>query len=40
MVVRVPPESGKQGANTIHFDIKALNHDKIAVREKASFLMP
>jgi polyferredoxin len=40
IVVRVPPESGKKGANTIHFDIKALNHDKIAVREKASFLMP
>lgn len=40
IVVRVPPESGKKGANTIHFDIKALNHDKIAVHEKASFLMP
>ena len=40
VVVRVPPESGKKGANTIHFDIKALNHDKIAVHEKASFLMP
>lgn len=40
VVVRVPPESGKKGANTIYFDIKALNHDKIAVHEKASFLMP
>ncbi|NTV69389.1 MAG: cytochrome c oxidase accessory protein CcoG [Azonexaceae bacterium] len=40
IVVRVPPESGKKGANTIYFDIKALNHDKIAVHEKASFLMP
>ncbi len=40
IVVRVPPESGKKGANTIYFDIKAQNHDKIAVHEKASFLMP
>ncbi|MBU1364258.1 MAG: cytochrome c oxidase accessory protein CcoG [Gammaproteobacteria bacterium] len=40
IVVRVPPESGKNGANTIYFDIKAQNHDKIAVHEKASFLMP
>ncbi len=40
VVVRVPPESGKKGANQIYFDIKALNHDKIAVHEKASFLMP
>lgn len=40
VVVRVPPESGKKGANTIYFDIKALNHDKIMVHEKASFLMP
>jgi len=40
VVVRVPPESGKKGANRIYFDIKAVNHDKIAVHEKASFLMP
>lgn len=40
VVVRVPPESGKKGANTIYFDIKAENNDKIAVHEKASFLMP
>ena len=40
VVVRVPPESGKKGANTIYFDIKAQNHEKIAVHEKASFLMP
>jgi cytochrome c oxidase accessory protein FixG len=40
VVVRVPPDSGKKGANTIYFDVKALNHDKIAVHEKASFLMP
>lgn len=40
IVVRVPPESGKKGANTIYFDIKAENHEKIAVHEKATFLMP
>lgn len=38
--VRVPPESGKKGANAIYFDIKAQNHDGIAVHEKASFMMP
>ena len=40
VVVRVPPESGQKGANTIYFNIKAESDDKIAVREKASFLMP
>ena len=40
VVVRVPPESGKSGANTIHFAINAIDHDGIAVKEKASFLMP
>jgi cytochrome c oxidase accessory protein FixG len=40
IVVRAPAESGKSGANPIHFDIRALNHDSIAVREKASFLLP
>ncbi len=40
IVVRVPPESGNRGANTIHFDITAEGHDDIAVREKASFLFP
>ncbi|MFN4342579.1 MAG: cytochrome c oxidase accessory protein CcoG [Azonexus sp.] len=40
VVVRVPPESGKPGANTIYFDIKAENHEAIAVHEKATFLMP
>jgi cytochrome c oxidase accessory protein FixG len=40
IVVRVPPESGRKGANTIYFDIKAQNHDEIEVHEKASFLMP
>jgi cytochrome c oxidase accessory protein FixG len=40
VLVRVPPEVGKPGANTIYFDIRALNHDRIAVHEKATFLMP
>lgn len=39
-VVRVPPESGKQGANPIHFEIVASENPEIKVREKASFLMP
>lgn len=40
IVVRVPPDVGNKGANTIFFDIKAVDRDKIAVHEKASFLMP
>lgn len=40
VVVRVPPEAGKKGANTIFFDIQAQNHETIAVHEKASFLVP
>ena len=40
VVVRVPPEAGTRGANSMFFDIKALNHEGIAVHEKASFLMP
>jgi len=38
--VRVPPESGRKGSNRIYFDVKALADEKIAVHEKASFLMP
>ena len=38
--VRVPPESGKKGSNRIYFDVKAVSNEKIAVHEKASFLMP
>jgi len=40
VVVRVPPESGKRGANTIYFGIKAEGNENIAVREKATFLLP
>ena len=40
VAVRVPAEGGKKGANTIYFDVQALNHEKIAVHEKATFLLP
>ncbi|WP_415037168.1 cytochrome c oxidase accessory protein CcoG [Azonexus sp.] len=40
VVVQAPPESGKSGANTIYFNIKAESDAAIAVREKASFLKP
>jgi cytochrome c oxidase accessory protein FixG len=40
LVVRVPAEAGKSGANTIYFDIKAADNEQVKVREKASFLMP
>lgn len=40
VAVRVPQETGKKGANAIFFDIKALNHEGVAVHEKATFLMP
>jgi cytochrome c oxidase accessory protein FixG len=38
--VRVPPESGKKGSHTIYFDVKAEGVEKMAVHEKATFLMP
>ncbi|MDR0777778.1 MAG: cytochrome c oxidase accessory protein CcoG [Azonexus sp.] len=40
VVVRVPPESGQRGANIIHFEVKAEDDAAIAVREKATFLLP
>lgn len=40
VVVRVPPESAKHGANTIYFEIKARDFASIEVHEKASFMMP
>lgn len=40
VVVRVPPESGKGGANTIYFDLVSDQDSRVAVHEKASFLMP
>jgi polyferredoxin len=38
--VRVPPESGKKGSHMIYFDVKAEGNEKMAVHEKATFLMP
>jgi cytochrome c oxidase accessory protein FixG len=39
-IVRSPPDAGKQGANPIHFAIAAQGNPDIAVREKASFMLP
>lgn len=38
--VRVPPESGRKGANTIFFDVRALSDEEVFVHEKASFIVP
>jgi cytochrome c oxidase accessory protein FixG len=38
--VRVPPESGKKGSQTIYFDVRAEGFEKMSVHEKATFLMP
>jgi cytochrome c oxidase accessory protein FixG len=38
--VRVPPESGGKGSHVIYFDVKSLADEKVAVHEKATFLMP
>ena len=38
--VRVEPDAGKRGSNPIHFEVRAINHDEVFVREKASFLLP
>ena len=38
--VRVPPESGKKGSNTIFFDVKSMADENVAVHEKASFIVP
>ncbi len=38
--VHTPPKSGKKGYNRIYFEVKSLDDEKIAVREKASFLLP
>ena len=40
LAVRAPAESGKKGANLIYFDVREIADEKIAVHEKASFLMP
>ena len=38
--VAAPPESGKPGSNTVYIEVKALDDQKVSVREKTSFLMP
>jgi cytochrome c oxidase accessory protein FixG len=38
--VRAPSESGHKGSNRIFFEVKAINHEDVFVREKASFLVP
>ncbi len=38
--IRVPPESGKKGSNTIYFDVKSVTDEKVAVHEKATFFQP
>ena len=38
--VRVPPESGKKGSNTIFFDVKSVADENVSVHEKASFFQP
>jgi cytochrome c oxidase accessory protein FixG len=38
--VRLAPGKGKPGSNRIEFEIQAINHDDIRVREKAVFLVP
>lgn len=40
VAVRVDPGAGKKGSNVIQFEVQAQNHEKIVVREKATFLMP
>ena len=40
VVVSAPPESGKTGSNTIHFNIHAEGDTAIRLREKAAFLLP
>lgn len=38
--VRAPPESARQGAHAIYFDVKSLADENLAVHEKATFLLP
>jgi len=40
VAVRASEDAGKKGANKIYFDIQALNHDKVKVHEKTTFLLP
>ncbi len=38
--VRAAEKAGKHGSNRIYFEVRAINHDDVVVREKASFLRP
>jgi polyferredoxin len=38
--VRIAPGKGKPGSNKIEFEVQAVNHEAIRVREKAVFLSP
>ena len=38
--VHAPPDSGKKGSNRIYFEIRALDQERVAVREQASFFLP
>jgi len=40
LAVRVPPDAAPKGSHTIFFDVKAEGDEKLAVHEKATFLMP
>ena len=40
VVAAVEEGSAPKGSNQIFFELRALNHDKIAVREKTTFFMP
>lgn len=37
---RAPANSGKKGANTVYFDIEAVDNPDVKLHEKASFLQP
>jgi cytochrome c oxidase accessory protein FixG len=38
--VRVPAEAAARGSHKIYFEIRAIGHEDVFVREQASFLMP
>jgi len=40
LAVRVAPDAGKQGANPMHFSVESLTDKEVAVREKATFMLP
>jgi hypothetical protein len=40
LAARVDGDTGNKGSKPIFFEIKAQNHEKIVVREKASFYLP